>query len=485
MTSLSKIFERAGIKGRLYIAWGCLLAAFVLILMVVIRGGQNTSKNLHHLRDIDSYTLRVVELGQFVEELHRNVQTYSYTGHKALADRVTTLLRHTESFLEEVHHSSTASESKELVARMQYHFGRYKETFGNVVEERVLRNRLVHEDAPRTREAIVRKLNEWTQHISPHIVTPLIQAVTEIENNLLNYLEEPHANLITQTRARYEHLRGRLLYANEYPANRAEVIALLDDYYRQFMRVTSATRGYLYLISVVMAGEAMELMYVTNKLRDNTLAAQDKLAQAVFAHSESTQTRTTLITVIAVILGILFSWNIAASITHPLVAISETFQRLAAGDLDAVIPGVERLDEIGIMAQAAAVFQQKNKQTQNLLDRSQRLTAQLDASKRELQRSNDELEQFVYTVSHDLKSPIVTSMGFIGMMKDLVSRQEYETAFTKLATLENANRRMSQLVDDLLDLSRVGRVNKEMTTLNMERLIKNLVTLPQRIFGRG
>ncbi|MCI5120017.1 MAG: hypothetical protein D3908_02260, partial [Candidatus Electrothrix sp. AUS4] len=59
------------------------------------------------------------------------------------------------------------------------------------------------------------------------------------------------------------------------------------------------------------------------------------------------------------------------------------------------------------------------------------MTRELEEKSKELSHSNDELEQFVYTVSHDLKSPLVTSMGFISIVNKLVQRGEYEKAVEK------------------------------------------------------
>ena len=138
-------------------------------------------------------------------------------------------------------------------------------------------------------------------------------------------------------------------------------------------------------------------------------------------------------------------------------------------DVDSV-PGLDLKDEIGEMSQAAEVFRQKNKETIDLVN-------QLDEKKADLERSNEELDQFVYTVSHDLKSPIVTGMGFIGMMKDLAEQGKHEAVLKKLPTLEKANRRMNELISDLLELSRVGKGN--VSKVNMTQIAHEVIKLHQ------
>ncbi len=76
----------------------------------------------------------------------------------------------------------------------------------------------------------------------------------------------------------------------------------------------------------------------------------------------------------------------------------------------------------------------------------------------QLRTSNDELQQFTYTVSHDLKSPLVTIRGFLGWLKKDLAAGDAERAVSDLEKIEVATGRMARLLDQLLELSRVGQV---------------------------
>ena len=75
----------------------------------------------------------------------------------------------------------------------------------------------------------------------------------------------------------------------------------------------------------------------------------------------------------------------------------------------------------------------------------------------ELLRTNDELTRFTYTVSHDLKSPLVTIKSFLGYLRADLAQGDAERVERDIAHIETASSRMIQLLDDLLELSRVGR----------------------------
>ena len=83
-----------------------------------------------------------------------------------------------------------------------------------------------------------------------------------------------------------------------------------------------------------------------------------------------------------------------------------------------------------------------------------------------LEQKNEELEQFVYSVSHDLKSPLVTVKTFVGMLrKDLLNVDPPQIS-DDLNYIDKAADKMGQLLDALLRYSRIGRTDTPAQTLS-------------------
>lgn len=76
----------------------------------------------------------------------------------------------------------------------------------------------------------------------------------------------------------------------------------------------------------------------------------------------------------------------------------------------------------------------------------------------EVEAKNAEMERFVYTVSHDLRSPLVTIQGFVGFLREDLSAMDRHKIETDLAMIEEAVLKMDHLLKDTLKLSRIGRV---------------------------
>jgi signal transduction histidine kinase len=87
-----------------------------------------------------------------------------------------------------------------------------------------------------------------------------------------------------------------------------------------------------------------------------------------------------------------------------------------------------------------------------------------------LEAQNAELERFTYTVSHDLKSPLITITGYVGMLREDLAKGDSENIGNDLAGISNAATKMSRLLSELLELSRIGRVINPSEEVSLEEL---------------
>jgi signal transduction histidine kinase len=92
-----------------------------------------------------------------------------------------------------------------------------------------------------------------------------------------------------------------------------------------------------------------------------------------------------------------------------------------------------------------------------------------------LEQSNKELESFSYSISHDLRTPLRAIDGFSKALLDEYSGKLDEHACHYLQRVRTAAQKMSTLINDLLDLSRVSRGALQKESINLTELARNIV----------
>jgi len=96
----------------------------------------------------------------------------------------------------------------------------------------------------------------------------------------------------------------------------------------------------------------------------------------------------------------------------------------------------------------------------------------LRLAKEAVDAANRELEAFAYSVSHDLRAPLRTISGFSHVLVEDHARQLGEQGQDSLRRIVAAVEKMGQLIDDLLNLSRVTRVEMQRGRVDLSRLAR-------------
>lgn len=143
-----------------------------------------------------------------------------------------------------------------------------------------------------------------------------------------------------------------------------------------------------------------------------------------------------------------------------------TSTSLTFSSLDTEWPGIV----VSVMAFLAVYYLGK------ILTERKRISQDQEMLIEKLERQNAELERFTYTVSHDLKTPLVTVTGFLGYLRQHFEKGDLEAFERDLSKINQATTGMALSLDELLELSRVGRVVNPFESVSLDELTAEALT---------
>ena len=174
--------------------------------------------------------------------------------------------------------------------------------------------------------------------------------------------------------------------------------------------------------------------------------------------------------VLVAIFAVGAGWFINRTVLAPIGRLQRATREVAAGNLDYQLD-IDSQDEIGEVARSF-----------NVMTHSLRVSfARIERSNQELAALNHEIEAFSYSVSHDLRGPLRSMDGFsLAVLEDCGDKLD-DASKDALQRIRAASQRMGRLIDELLGLSRVTRVELRWTDINLSKVATEIAqTLDER-----
>ena len=194
---------------------------------------------------------------------------------------------------------------------------------------------------------------------------------------------------------------------------------------------------------------------------------ETSLLAAVAAATKGYLVLFSLITVCAAGLGFAF----AASIVKPILELRSATRRVATGHPDVRVT-FTRGDEFGHLAQNFNdMAEEIQTQATHLLESHERVVAHAN----DLEAANKDLDAFAHSVSHDLRSPLGVVSGFSALLAARHLQPGDEKAARYISRIQSSTKHMSELIEGLLRLSRLGRQPLKKEHLRLSGLVEEVV----------
>jgi len=120
-------------------------------------------------------------------------------------------------------------------------------------------------------------------------------------------------------------------------------------------------------------------------------------------------------------------------------------------------------------------------QAEKEIEMREKAEKEREAVIQQLKLKNQELNRFAITVSHDLKTPLITIAGFLGFLERDVEAGNKERLEKNITQISDAAKKMGKFVDELLDLSRVGRITNPPTDVAFDAIVQDALKTAEGI----
>jgi signal transduction histidine kinase len=233
---------------------------------------------------------------------------------------------------------------------------------------------------------------------------------------------------------------------------------------------------------------------------ENFRAAEEKLdTERLGTLHQSTATQNWLLIgglALNVGIGAVAAMMFSREIADRIEVVTQNTRRITNGEaLPPLVPGTDEIRELDEQFHLLADHLRSAKQRERVYQEAlERRAADLTRANRDLEQKNQEIEMFVYSVSHDLRSPLVNLQGFSkelalareelqALLKEDLSSEDRQRA-TMLAErdmtesvhyIQTAVTRLSSIIDALLRLSRAGRIEYHPRMVEMKPVIQRII----------
>jgi methyl-accepting chemotaxis protein/CHASE3 domain sensor protein len=426
------------VSGKVFTGFGIVLALLLAIAAVGFTSLNGAGDNFVNYRGLARQTNQAGRIQANMLMTRLFVKNFVISASDANIDGVHKRAEATLGLIPETRELTTDPKFLEVVDDVEKQLKEYISQFEEATKKQAHRNELVNGVLNVTGPQMERKLTEIMKSaFADDDADAAYRAGMTLRNLLLGRLyatkflvenDEASFDRVLKEMAAMAEARTELAANLQNPVRKklaAEVEGLHGQYVPAFEGVhktiaerNAIIKGELDRIGPLVADEIEKLKLAIKGL-------QDELGPKAAAEIDQAVTLTSVVSIVAVIIGVLAAWLIGTGISKPIVNMTGAMGRLAEGDTTSEIPAQGRGDEVGSMAAAVQIFKE------NAIE-VERLKLEQEATEK---RAEEEKRAAMNKMADDFQS----SVGGIVESVSSASTQLQSTAQSMSATAEQTS----------------------------------------------
>lgn len=494
MPSTSAITKGLSIRQRIMLGF----------LLLIIMSIAITTLNIYHLRDFHSLFKQhqqvssdangMLQVDADIAELQRQILAFSHTDR---AGDISNLLALHTGILEQiakliVSEQGVSSTNAQLLKQLESLVKDLREKIESLHSQRIDREKMISEKLVSSFDTTDKYLHDLYDSVSDShskelrtlwYSQHLLATIQTYSAQYFNTHEYADKKTIQDTFKELRSDLSGLRLTLGAPTQQKTLDLILDNVNaaeQNFHTTVQADRNYLFLLNIVIAGETAEIATVSDELKKQFILTEHGVYETAEKQSAANERIAISASISGSLLAILIAFFIGKKISDPLISITNTFSKLANEENVTTIPGTERTDEIGRLANAANVFRETNRRTQDLLERTENFAAELkhreialEQAVAKAQEASVAKSQFLANMSHELRTPMNAILGMLALLKKTALNAR-QTDYTQKS--EAAARTLLSLLNDILDLSKAeaGKIELDPIPFSLDQLLQDL-----------
>jgi methyl-accepting chemotaxis protein len=369
MSALSAINGRFSIGTRIGFGFSLVLALLIALAAMAWLSMTGVQRDVKNYDSIAANALSVEEINAEMTELRRQVLIFTATGNPEAQKRVGEIGTAIRGMIQTIIPKFISEERKAVARNIGELAEEYQRNFGKVVELRTLREDAITAKYEPAALNARQKLTEAFDGAAKTGEDTLSAAAGKAQDNLgilrirvARFIATPNEAGAASITAALTDLDASIAAARQAAARSpardaveaaAQAVAPLGG---MLQTGTRATLEMAEFVNVTNARVAERLSVRIGELVGAQKKAMEAISTEVGATIANSIFATTLLSAVALVLGLLFAYLIAKGITAPIGEMTGSMTKLASGELETEVPSLSNKDEIGAMAKAVQVF---------------------------------------------------------------------------------------------------------------------------------